>query len=82
MKSEQYSPSFHEYDAQNGCNSVYFAHKLGRRSKFYAYSSKVRQAARQVVFEYIEVFYNRIRCHAKIGNQAPVDFANQQQFAA
>jgi len=35
----------------------------------------------------IEVFYNRIRRHAKIGNQVPADFANQfyagrQQSAA
>ena len=46
-----------------------------------------REQARQVVFEYIEVFYNRIRRHAKIGNKAPADFANQfyasrQQSAA
>ena len=46
-----------------------------------------REQARQVVFEYIEVFYNRIRRHAKIGNKAPADFANQfyasrQQTAA
>jgi hypothetical protein len=39
------------------------------------------------VFEYIEVFYNRIRHHAKIGNQIPAKFANQfyasrQQSAA
>lgn len=36
-----------------------------------------REQARQVVFEYIEVFYNRIRRHAKIANQVPADFANQ-----
>ena len=46
-----------------------------------------REQARQVVFEYIEVFYNRIQRHAKIGNKAPADFANQfyasrQQSAA
>lgn len=35
------------------------------------------EQARQVIFEYIEVFYNRIRRHAKIGNQAPADFTNQ-----
>lgn len=46
------------------------------------YRFATREQARQVVFEYIEVFYNRIRHHAKIGNQAPADFANQQQFAA
>ena len=43
--------------------------------------------AQQVVFEYMEVFYNRIRRHAKIGNQVPADFAyqfyaNRQQSAA
>eukprot|EP01036_Dinobryon_divergens_P038120 gene38120-49985_t len=35
------------------------------------YRFTTREQARQVVFEYIEVFYNRIRRHAKIGNQQP-----------
>jgi len=51
------------------------------------YRFATREQARQVVFEYIEVFYNRIRRHAKIGNKVPADFANQyyasrQQSAA
>jgi putative transposase len=51
------------------------------------YRFATREHARQVVFEYIEVFYNRIRRHAKIGNQVPAEFANQyyvsrQQSAA
>jgi putative transposase len=51
------------------------------------YRFATREQARRVVFEYIEVFYNRIRRHAKIGNQVPADFANQhyacrQQSAA
>ena len=46
------------------------------------YHFATREQARQVVFEYIEVFYNRIRRHAKIGNQVPAVFASQQQFAA
>jgi transposase InsO family protein len=33
--------------------------------------------AKRIIFEYIEVFYNRIRRHAKIGNQIPADFASQ-----
>ena len=41
------------------------------------YRFATREQARQVVFEYIEVFYNRIRRHAKIGNQVPANFANQ-----
>ncbi len=36
-----------------------------------------RTEARQVVFEYIEVFYNRIRRHAKINNKIPAGFAKQ-----
>jgi putative transposase len=36
-----------------------------------------REQARRVVFEYIEVFYNRIRRHAKIGNQSPAQYAKQ-----
>ena len=51
------------------------------------YCFTTREQARQVTFEYIEVFYGRIRRHAKIGNQVPADFANQfyanrQQSAA
>ena len=38
---------------------------------------QTRDHARQVVFEYIEVFYNRIRRHATIQNQVPADYANQ-----
>ena len=41
------------------------------------YRFKTRGHAKRVIFEYIEVFYNRIRRHAKIGNQIPADFANQ-----
>jgi putative transposase len=31
-----------------------------------------REEVRRVVFEYIEVFYNRIRRHAKIGTKSPL----------
>lgn len=46
-----------------------------------------REEARLVIFEYIEVFYNRIRRHSKINNTAPVTYAAQfnstvQQLAA
>lgn len=36
---------------------------------------KTRAEATRVTFEYIEVFYNRIRRHAKINNQIPAKFA-------
>ena len=42
-----------------------------------SYKFKTRDQAKQVVFEYIEVFYNRIRRHATIQNQVPADYANQ-----
>ena len=38
---------------------------------------KTRDQARQVMFDYIEVFYKRIRRHATIQNQVPADDANQ-----
>ena len=48
---------------------------------------KTRDQARQVVFDYIEVFHNRIRRHATIQNQVPADYAqafykNELQIAA
>jgi putative transposase len=40
------------------------------------YRFATREEARWV-FDYIEVFYNQIRRHAKIGNQSPADCAKQ-----
>jgi transposase InsO family protein len=48
-----------------------------KTERLYHFCFTTREQARQVVFEYIEVFYNRIRRHAKIGNQIPIDFAQQ-----
>ena len=39
------------------------------------YRFKTRDEARRMTFEYIEVFYNRIRRHAKLKNQIPAEFA-------
>ncbi|MGV8713452.1 MAG: IS3 family transposase, partial [Nitrosomonas sp.] len=38
---------------------------------------KTRENAKRAIFEYIEALYNLTRQHAKIGNQAPADFAKQ-----
>ena len=51
------------------------------------YRFTTREEAKLVVFEYIEVFYNRIRRHSKINNIAPATYAAQfhstlQQLAA
>ena len=43
------------------------------RRKIYS----TREEAKSEIFDYIEVFYNRIRRHAKIGNQVSADFANR-----
>ena len=56
------------------------------RSGYYAWRNRgprptaQRRAAlteqiRQVLFEYIEVFYNRVRRHSAIGYQSPSQFA-------
>ena len=41
------------------------------------YRFATREEARRAVFDYIEVFYNQIRRHAKINNQSPADCAKQ-----
>jgi putative transposase len=33
-----------------------------------------RDEARRAIFEYVEVFYNRVRLHSALGHQSPVDF--------
>jgi len=40
-----------------------------------------REQARQAIFEYIEVFYNRIRRHSQLGNLAPAEF-ERRYYAA
>ena len=41
-----------------------------------------RQEARTAIFEYIEVFYNRVRLHSTLGYQSPVDFERQSALDA
>ena len=36
-----------------------------------------RTEARLAIFEYVEVFYNRVRLHSALGYLSPVDFENQ-----
>lgn len=43
----------------------------------YRHSFATRQEARQAIFEYIEVFYNRYRLHSALGYASPADFEDQ-----
>ena len=40
-----------------------------------------KREARQAIFKYIEVFYNRKRKHSKIGNMSPVQLRSQRKAA-
>lgn len=42
---------------------------------------KTRAEARLAIFEYIEVFYNRIRLHSKLGYKSPEEFEKQNRAA-
>jgi putative transposase len=41
---------------------------------------KDQEEARNVIFEYIEVFYNRIRTHSKNNYLSPVEFEKMQKM--
>jgi putative transposase len=47
-------------------------HELVYRRHF-----KTQAEARQAIFEFIEVFYNRRRLHSSLGYRSPIDFENQ-----
>ena len=44
-------------------------------------SYQTRAAAKQSIFEYIEVFYNRQRLHSSNGYLSPVDYELQRKAA-
>lgn len=43
---------------------------------------QTRDEAKQEIFEYIEVFYNRQRCHSTIGYQAPLSYEHMNRKTA
>jgi putative transposase len=53
-----------------------FFHTL-KTEHIYFESYRTREQAKQSIFEYIEVFYNRRRRHSTLGYLAPVVFENQ-----
>jgi len=48
-----------------------------KRGLIHRQTFTTRAAARAAIFEWIEVFYNRVRFHSALNYQSPVDFENQ-----
>jgi transposase InsO family protein len=57
-----------------------FFHTL-KNELIYQCKFKTREEAKNVIFEYIEVFYNRIRAHSTNGYLSPVEYENIQKIA-
>ena len=43
---------------------------------------QTKEEARRIIFEYLEVFYNRVRRHSSLGYKSPVVFEQQQMILA
>jgi transposase InsO family protein len=82
LKQHQFSQSM---SATGNCydNAVMesFFHTL-KTEVVYFERYRTRADARQSIFEYIEVFYNRIRRHSSLGYLSPLDFANRMSDKA
>jgi transposase InsO family protein len=58
-----------------------FFHTLKTESVYFE-RYRTRAEARQSIFEYIEVFYNRIRRHSSLGYLSPLEFENRMLHKA
>ena len=56
----------------NACVESFFS--TLKRELIYHRQYRTRAEASQEIFEYIEVFYNRQRCHSTLGYQSPAEF--------
>lgn len=63
--------------ADNAVAESFF--NLLKRERIRRRTYKNREDARQDVFDYIEMFYNPKRKHARNGMLSPVDFERQQK---
>ena len=54
-----------------------FLHTL-KTEEVYGQWYATRTQARTAIFEYIEVFYNRIRRHSALGYLSPIQFARKR----
>ncbi len=48
-----------------------------KKEKIRRYIFRTREEAKSNIFDYIEVFYNRTRCHQHLGNVSPERFEQQ-----
>ena len=55
---------------------------LLKRERIRRRTYKTREAARRDIFDYIEIFYNSKRKHARNRMLSPVDFENRQRNAS
>lgn len=62
----------------DACMELFFG--TLKRELIYGIRFKTRAEARQAIFEYIEVFYNRIRLHSALGYMSPIEYG--QTFKA
>lgn len=56
----------------NACAESFF-HSL-KVEEVHHHQFKTREEARSCIFEYLEVFYNRVRMHSTLGYKSPVNF--------
>lgn len=52
-----------------------------KKGHIYHQHFRTRQEARRSIFEYLEVFYNRVRRHSALGYKSPVAFEESQKLA-
>lgn len=52
-----------------------------KKELIYRHNYKTRWEARLSIFEYIEIFYNRIRKHSSLGNKSPAQFMEMKNAA-
>lgn len=64
----------------NACAESFF-HSI-KMELIYAERYTTREIAKQSIFQYIEVYYNRVRRHSAIGSIAPMAFENQYKNVA
>ena len=56
-----------------------FFHTLKTEHVYFELYNKTREQAKQSIFEYVEVFYNRKRRHSTLGYVSPIIFENQRE---